>query len=320
MSGDTCVLTGSGGQQQVFTLERVSAPRLASKANNNIDEPGAFPSREWLRSKVVGKSITFETKKQGASAGDRVYGLLLLTDPETGKEISLNVESVRNGHATPKFLENENEGAEGEENGASDYETQLKTAYQEAKEARVGIHSDVPLVRTIRSAGTDFEALALVEKSQKLCQQAKVKCVIEYIFDGSRFRCQITDSQLADANLQYGSFTLLLAGVTSPRVGNPRATPPIESEPFSLEARQFVEVRLLQRELDITLHGTDKSGTCIVGTIHRPRGNIAVELLKNGLARMSDWSVRMMSPMDVPALRVAENQAKVRGDSGSTGN
>jgi hypothetical protein len=36
-----------------------------------------------------------------------------------------------------------------------------------------------------------------------------------------------------------------------------------------------------------------------------------VELLKNGLARMSDWSVRMMNPMDVPALRIAENGAKV---------
>ena len=49
---------------------------------------------------------------------------------------------------------------------------------------------------------------------------------------------------------------------------------------------------------------------CAVGTIHHPAGNIAVELLKNGLAKMSDWSVRLMSPGDVPALRVAENNAK----------
>jgi staphylococcal nuclease domain-containing protein 1 len=74
-----------------------------------------------------------------------------------------------------------------------------------------------------------------------------------------------------------------------------------------------VELRLLHRELDITLHGTDKSGICAVGTVHHPRGNIAVELLKNGLAKMSDWSVRMMDPMDVPALRIAENGAKVSG-------
>ena len=39
-------------------------------------------------------------------------------------------------------------------------------------------------------------------------------------------------------------------------------------------------------------------------------GNIAVELLKVGLARLTDWSTRLMTPAAVPALRVAENAAK----------
>jgi hypothetical protein len=34
-------------------------------------------------------------------------------------------------------------------------------------------------------------------------------------------------------------------------------------------------------------------------------------ILKNGLARVSDWSARMMNPLDIPAFRVAENNAKV---------
>lgn len=58
------------------------------------------------------------------------------------------------------------------------------------------------------------------------------------------------------------------------------------------------------------MHGTDKSGTCGVGTVHHPKGNIAVELLKSGLAKISDWSVRLMSPLDAPALRIAETNAK----------
>lgn len=62
--------------------------------------------------------------------------------------------------------------------------------------------------------------------------------------------------------------------------------------------------------MEITLHGTDKSGVCGVGTVHHPKGNIAVELLKNGLAKISDWSVRLMSPLDAPALRIAETNAK----------
>ena len=35
---------------------------MASKANGNKDDPGAFPAREWLRQLVVGKQVAFETR------------------------------------------------------------------------------------------------------------------------------------------------------------------------------------------------------------------------------------------------------------------
>lgn len=257
-------------------------------------------------------------RKQGATAGDRVYGLLFLPN-DAGEQVNLAVECVRNGHAIPKVFGGVDVPEEGAENGESEadsvkeYENQLQSAFQEAKTAGVGVHSAAPLVRSLKTAGEDFQMLTLVERSKKLCDGGKVKCVIEWVFDGSRVRCHVTDDQLAPAGMQYASFTLLLAGVACPRVGNPRLNPPTQNEPFALEARQFVDLRLLHRELEITLHGTDKSGTCAVGTVHHLRGNIAVELLKKGLARMSDWSVRLMDPMDVPALRIAENGAKVSG-------
>lgn len=68
LSGDTVVLLGrSGGEGRsapsvTFTFERVTAPRMASKANGNVDDPGAFSSREWLRNLCVGKTVTFETR------------------------------------------------------------------------------------------------------------------------------------------------------------------------------------------------------------------------------------------------------------------
>jgi staphylococcal nuclease domain-containing protein 1 len=67
---------------------------------------------------------------------------------------------------------------------------------------------------------------------------------------------------------------------------------------------------LLQRELTIVFHGTDKSGSAAVATVQHPKGNIAGEILKNGLGRMADWSVRLMDPAAVPPLRMAENTAK----------
>lgn len=68
LSGDTVILLGRaavpGGMapEVTFTFERVTAPRLASKSNNNVDDPGAFSSREWLRNLCVGKTVTFETR------------------------------------------------------------------------------------------------------------------------------------------------------------------------------------------------------------------------------------------------------------------
>lgn len=76
------------------------------------------------------------------------------------------------------------------------------------------------------------------------------------------------------------------------------------------KARLFVEERLLQRELTIVFHGTDKSGGAAVATVQHPKGNIAVEILKNGLGRMADWTVRLMDAAVIPPMRMAENTAK----------
>lgn len=196
------------------------------------------------------------------------------------------------------------------EDDSEDYEQALQSAYKEAVANRSGVHASQPLVRKILNAGDDFSAMTLFEKSKRLCTNSAVTCVIEYVFDGSRYRCIVTDPDLESAGLMYASFTLILAGVACPRVGNARLNPPTPSEPYAEESREFVELRLLQRELKVTLNGTDKSGVCLVGTVHHPRGNIGAEILKNGLGRISDWTIRMMSPGDVPPLRIAENAAK----------
>ena len=260
--------------------------------------------------------ITTVVSKQGASAGDRVYGLLFMPNPAgNGSKINLAVEAVRNGFATPKVFgpeETDDLADVDETDPIRNYEKSLQSAYAEARTAKVGVHADVPLVRKLQNAGDDFNTLTLFEKSKKFCDKGSVLCTIEYCFDGSRFRCMVTDPDMEPTGLQYGSFTLILAGVTCPRPGNPRIKPPTESEPFADEAKSFVDMRLLHRELKVTLHGTDKSGVCAVGTIHHPLGNSGVELLKKGYGRVSDWSARLMNPLDVPAFRVAENNAKVR--------
>lgn len=334
LSGDTVVLLGRPSKPNqpppivLFTFSSITAPRLASKSNP-VDDPGAFPAREWLRKLTVGKSVRFQTLKQGASAGDRVYGWLFLEESATngaapaeggvaaGNIMHLAVECVRQGHATPKAKFSQNlvekivpdAGRETEDlTPEQEYEKALMQAYKEAQEAKRGIHANVPLVRAVKQSVDDFATLALVEACKKRGDKGKITCVVEHVFDGSRMRCQVTDPALPE--FLYANFTLLLAGVACPRIGNPKANPPVAPEPCSDAAREFTTVRLLQRELPVSLVGTDKAGGSAVGTVHHPKGNIAIELLKVGLARMTDWSVRLMEPAAVPALRVAENNAK----------
>ena len=348
---------------------------MASRANRNRDDPGAFPSREFLRLLCVGKNVSFETRSSapshnknkdgggGSKGSDRVYGVLLLPNPSgDGSQLNLAVEAVRNGHATPKVfgsqkyttddtdaidISRSNSHAEEANAYAQDpsvlvpppgynnsnnmnananstnedptarYERQLTEAYSAARQHRLNVHSASPLVRSIKNAGDDFKTKQLVAQVHQYCGEGgRVRCVVEHIFDGSRFRCQIVgplpQMESDQADLLHGSFTLILAGVASPRMGNPRTNPPTTDESFAVDARDFVSTRLLHRELEMTLYGTDRAGVCAVGTVHHPRGNIAVELLKAGLARVSDWSARMMDPEEVPAFRVAENNAKVR--------
>jgi staphylococcal nuclease domain-containing protein 1 len=308
----------------IFTLERASAPRLASKGNNYVDEPGAFAAREFLRNLLVGKTVQFETRKQGATAGDRVYGLLYISNPDVpGEVMNIAVESVKRGLATPKLYGagtgggDKGEGGENGGDGTSDdpageeYVRQLEVAFNTAKNEGVGIHrsSPPPLVRTVKNAVDDFLPTDLVYVA--LSKKQQIRVVLEYMFDGSRYRCHVTDDSPVFAAFQYCNFTLILAGVNCPRTANPRTDPPTPGEPYAQEARTFVEQRLLQRELMLSLHGTDKSGSCIVGTIHHPKGSIAVELLKRGYGKVTDWTARMMDALDLPALRVAENGAKV---------
>jgi hypothetical protein len=69
----------------------------------------------------------------------------------------------------------------------------------------------------------------------------------------------------------------------------------------------FTEVRLLQQDVRVTLEGV--SGRAMVGTVQHPHGNIAEALVREGLAKVVDWSIALVT--GGPArLREAEKSAK----------
>jgi staphylococcal nuclease domain-containing protein 1 len=324
--------------------------RLASK-NNPVDEPGAFAAREWLRQLTVGKQVRFlqtttttttttrSNNKPGVASSlssdsqPRVYGCLFFGIPKSSsssstnngddtvnntkeEEANLAVECVRLGHGTPKAAKfttttttepgTSTTTATADDLDNNTYEAQLMAAYAQAKEAARGIHSTTtpPLVRTIP---TDIDIPALVLS----CTNRRVLAVVEYVFDGTRFRVQLLPDPALPQHYHYTHITCLVAGATSPRTGNANVPP----EPYAIEAQQFATTRVLQRTMPLTLLGTDPAATSGVAVFHHPAGNIAVHLLRAGLARRSDWSVRLLllqpnAKETVAELREAEDHAK----------
>lgn len=84
---------------------------------------------------------------------------------------------------------------------------------------------------------------------------------------------------------------------------------PYQKVEFAEEAKYYVEVRLLQQEVDIVLHSVANSNN-LSGSILHPKGNIAEKLLREGFARCVDWSLAPLTSAEIQKLRAAEASAK----------
>ena len=148
-------------------------------------------------------------------------------------------------------------------------------------------------VRSVNWAGT-FDPSVLLEELKSKPQDA----VIEQIATGSMLRVMLLPS--------FHQITVMLSGIQCPSIrrgedGNEDAAP------FAREARFFVETRLLHRDVKVKLEGVDKSGA-LFGSVLHPMGNMSIELVRVGLARVVDWSVGYCG--FAKELRTAEREAK----------
>jgi len=122
--------------------------------------------------------------------------------------------------------------------------------------------------------------------------------IIEQVPSGSMLRVLLTDT--------FHQVTLMLSGIQC--AGFRRLEDGSEeAHPFAREARYFVETRLLNRDVQVLVEGVDKNGS-LLGTVVHKAGNISVELVRVGLARVVDWSCAFCA--SAPTLRAAEKQAR----------
>lgn len=137
----------------------------------------------------------------------------------------------------------------------NDYDI-LVELYANAKAAKLGIHTDDPLKKrnAVRQVNWALDAVAyatnlLGGQNSAKGSNASVRAIVEHVRDGASFRCYLPSSS------SYVS--IALAGIVCPRVnaGNKSDGDNASPENFALQARHFSEMRLLNREVEVRVHG-----------------------------------------------------------------
>lgn len=286
LSGDSIIVMGADASkgpppEKLLTLSGIMAPRLGNRGGTP-DQAFAWGAREFLRQQAIGKKVSFVVEGQ-AGASNREFGSAYLEDGT-----SLATLMITYGWARLKTPgSNEPQRADHEE---------LVALSAQAEAGKLGMFNtaeSAASVRDVKWAGT-FDHSALFEQFKGKPQDA----IIEQVSSGSTLRVLLLPG--------FQQITLMLSGIACG--GFKRAEDGSEeAAPFAREARYFVEVRLLNRDVQVQLESVDKNGS-LLGTVLHPQGNMSVELVKVGLARVVDWSSQHTA--SAPQLRAAERAAK----------
>ncbi|CAK7270335.1 hypothetical protein SEPCBS119000_004039 [Sporothrix epigloea] len=285
LSGDTLILTSPSNPtlERTFSLAFVSAPRLSKDS----EEPFAFQSREQLRQLVLGKQVQCSILYTVPSS-KRDYGTVQIKDGPKLPDFLVDAGWLKVREDAGKKEENE-ETVQRIEN--------LRAAETKARTSNLGIFSGqngrIEVQHDI--GGPEFF---------KEWKGKTVDGIVERVFTGDRLLVRLLFSET-----KHYQVMTLIAGIRTPATERTSQTGQIQqAEEYGKEAHLFVEQRLHQRLVKVQIIGASPQGQ-LVATILHPRGNIAVFLLDEGLARCNDFHSTMLGE-GMLALRAAEKRAQ----------
>ncbi|CAF1488719.1 unnamed protein product [Rotaria sp. Silwood1] len=298
ISGDTLIIkplirsaSSTNENEQRISLNYIIAPKLARPSNDSntsqlsIDEPYAFEAREYLRKRLVGREICYTIDFEITQMNRSICTIYLGKDKETGENI---IESLLSEGLVELRKQT------GTRANDANYK-RLVLIDEQAKLNKHGRYSDESPNTHIRNMKWTLENPKQFVDEHK--SSPPFDAIVEYIRDGNSVRCLLVPS--------YYLVTIQLSGIKCPILKRDDNS---INEPFSEEAKQFVETRLLQRQVKIILDGVNNQN--LLGTLLHPNGNIALYLLKEGLAKCVDWSLTLLQQGWREKYRTAEKFAK----------
>jgi staphylococcal nuclease domain-containing protein 1 len=181
-----------------------------------------------------------------------------------------------------------------DEDRSAEYD-KLIIAEQTATTETRGVHSpkDVPAQQRIVDASENTSRASQYLPSWK--RTGKLSAVVDFVSGGHRFKLLLPK--------EHAKITFVLAGVKAPRTAR---TAHEKSEPYGPEAHRFAS-KYMQRDVEVAFGSTDKMGG-FIGAMYAGGQNVAVELVRAGLATVHEYSVQSL-PFAAELL-AAEEQAK----------
>jgi staphylococcal nuclease domain-containing protein 1 len=293
LSGDTIVVLvwskdANAFVERTVSLAGIRAPRLGRIAEppviqGNPDEPWAWAAREYLRTKLIGQTVTFTVS--GVGGKGREFASVVLGDEDIATSL------VREGFA----LYRPPAGAQAKPR--PDVQAMMDLE-DEARAAKRGQHQGA-VAGSVRPVTPSQTPAALFEKQRG----KEVSCVIESVRSGTSMRVLFLPA--------FIPASVSLAGAVSPSLRYGQGGVIAEAEPYALEARQFTETHVLHREATVTLRAADKQGG-IIGTVKLLGRDLGEEIVKAGLAKVVLWAGVKDTPQYSATLEAAQKAAVER--------
>jgi len=322
-SGDHIVVRGQPKNgppaEKTIIFSNIDAGKLAKRGNDTIPASGdgeyAWAARETLRKKIIGKEVYF--KVQDMTDRNISYGVVYLGTDETGENLTEwsiasgnckvrdNVKKQVDQHAARQAQAEAKDG-ESQSNIDNDPRTKeiadlqkLLDLQEKAEQEGLGRWA------TDRPSPRENIVWSVSDADVFLANNLKTKlpAILEHVFNASMMRINLPTLNTF--------ITLSLTGIRAPGERGPNG-----KEEFFDISKFFVESRLLNKDISITIEGVapnmgnTQKEPLFVGTVHHPVGNIAEALLKEGYAKCVDWSMGMLST-DPAKYRNAEKAAKL---------
>ena len=308
-SGDSLTVLNKKKEEVRIFLSNLKAPALAKFGSDEQNKPWAFQSKEFIRKKLVGKTLICEldyihtinlenlSKKDLEKNKDskRVMKFYTVYYPDEKKQnICINVELIENGLANLTNYKIE------EGNPSKEFDSMLR-AEQEAKKNKVGLHSTkVPPLCT-------YSDLIVSGKTKKkefvnfLTGLQNMNCVIDFCFSATKLKLRIDEKQVMIP------FNLL--GVKS--FSNDKNNSSLFQKYFKLSHDYAVDL-LLQRDAICDIIQSDKVGNYFGNLIYfenNKKLNFGTTLIEKGFAVVNERSYDKGKNKYIEEMKNAEKKA-----------